>query len=751
MMDIGVWILSDKAVKLLMQKSGWTGSGFSNSTPEFYDLYSSFGTSLGSNPSDNDAEISQLSVAVVPLDKGEFYHYGTSKELISSTEKIQNRVLDQRNIWHHRVKPHPSIFVQNARTSVKWDKTHHNIWVENSHVPESWHLTNNHIITGVPDNNWNLEIKPEMCIDIVPLNGKFCLRPYGIHDRFSGPLAGKNTRWFSVPFRTWLNTRELSLKECSFDDSDDIQQSKIFPLTDINDDTPGLIRWMMYGEDNEGKYRQIWLNSERLSAEDISAKADLEQLVKARKTRLYEDLKMLAVNYKKSVFYQMDLRHAAKEFVKGNIELPPPLPDTELPTISFRDLMFRSEVKKLKGLDGSDYEQKAFGVLQKSIVGSIDHNAVPRLDIFPDQIVWGRSPARLDIAGGWSDTPPFCIQNGGSVLNLAVNLNGQPPMQVFIRLSSELKITLRSIDNGVFEEISTYNELGNFNVVGSAFSIPRAALCLAGFHPDYCGVRFGSLKEQLEEFGGGFEISLLAAIPKGSGLGTSSILAATVLGTISDFCSLNWSHQDISHRTLILEQLLTTGGGWQDQYGGILPGIKLLESEPGTQEKMNIRWLPDNLFTDATYKDNWLLYYTGITRVAKNILADIVKGMFLNEGHRLRILNEIKQHAYDSAEYIQKYDYEMTGKMIARSWELNNRLDPGTNTPEVQNIINKIDNYTNGFKLLGAGGGGYMLINAKDTEAVNRITNILTIEPPNNKARFVKMSLSKTGFQVSRS
>jgi len=244
---------------------------------------------------------------------------------------------------------------------------------------------------------------------------------------------------------------------------------------------------------------------------------------------------------------------------------------------------------------------------------------------------------------------------------------------------------------------------------------------------------------------------LLAAIPKGSGLGTSSILAATILGSLSDFCSLNWDHRAICHRTLILEQLLTTGGGWQDQYGGILPGIKLLESEPGVQEKISIRWMPDRLFTQPEYTDSWLLYYTGVTRIAKNILAEIVRGMFLNEGHCLRIVDEIREHAYRLSEAIQRSDFTYTGKMVAHSWKLNNALDSGTNTPEVQRIIDLIQDFTTGFKLLGAGGGGYMLICAKDPVAAAVIRSVLLDNPPNAKARFVRMEVSQTGFQVSRS
>ena len=50
-----------------------------------------------------------------------------------------------------------------------------------------------------------------------------------------------------------------------------------------------------------------------------------------------------------------------------------------------------------------------------------------------DQIVWARSPVRLDLAGGWTDTPPYTNRYGGAVVNVAVDLNGQSPIQVFVR------------------------------------------------------------------------------------------------------------------------------------------------------------------------------------------------------------------------------------------------------------------------------------------------------------------------------
>ncbi|MCT4590647.1 MAG: bifunctional fucokinase/fucose-1-phosphate guanylyltransferase [Carboxylicivirga sp.] len=750
MMDIGVWLLSDKAVQLLMKKSGWKGDGFNNRVPDFYDLYSSFGTCLGAHPSEVDEEINKLSVAIVSLDEGEFYHYGTSGELISSTEDIQNRVKDQRSILHHKIKVHPSLFVQNAEAKIIWNSQHRNIWIENSHVNENWQLSSSHVITGIPKNTWKIKLPSCICLDIVPVGeNQLCIRPYGLDDTFRGALSDIHTMWQGKPVVDWFANRGLDIAGLEMNDVD-LQAASIFPVLDINQLTGEFIQWMINGEDNMA-YKELWLNSRRLSADQICEQANLIRLHEQRKAFERDNLELLAQNHSKSVFYQSDLKYLAASFAKNGSQLPDELPANVSPLLRMKDQMYRSEYYGVSTDRGIKHQDKAFEILQSMIVDSIGRHSIPKLNIYSDQIIWGRSPARIDLAGGWSDTAPYCIQEGGSVVNVAVELNGQPPIQVYIRLSSEKKIILRSIDIGVSEVVTSFDELKNYHQVGSAFSIPKAALCLAGFHPDYCGVRYASLEQQLSDFGGGFEISMLVAIPTGSGLGTSSILGATTLGTLSDFCQLAWSQEVIAHKTLILEQLLTTGGGWQDQYGGILAGVKLIESQQGKQEKMNIQWLPDHVFNLPELKGNWLLYYTGITRVAKNLLQEIVRGMFLNESKHLSLIDSIKAHAYSTAHAIQCCDYRTVAKAVGRSWQLNKKLDNGTMTPEVEAIVQKIEDYALGYKLLGAGGGGYLLICAKDADAVNRIKHSLTANPPNSRARFVKLDVSSTGFVVSRS
>ena len=200
-----------------------------------------------------------------------------------------------------------------------------------------------------------------------------------------------------------------------------------------------------------------------------------------------------------------------------------------------------------------------------------------------------------------------------------------------------------------------------------------------------------------------------------------------------------------------MEQLLTSGGGWQDQYGGVFHGIKLLQTAAQMTQEPTIRWAPNHIFTDPLYKECHLLYYTGITRVAKNILSDIVRNMFLNANAQIDLLSQMKQHTLETFDAIQLGNFTQLGLLVGKTWKQNQLLDIGTNPASIASIITKIRDYTLGYKLPGAGGGGYLYMIAKDPIAARRIKEILTQTPPNNKARFVDMNISTTGLQISRS
>ena len=748
LMDIGVWLLSDKAIRLLMQKSRKKDSA----DLTYYDLYSEFGLALGNHPLLPDPELNELSVAILPLQGGEFYHYGTSRELISSTLSLQNKVYDQRRIIHRKIKPNPAMFIQNSCTPVDLTAVNADLWIENSYVPQGWQLSSRHIITGVPVNQWTITLPEGVCVDIVPVGDKeWVVRPYGMNDAFRGSLTATDTHFLEKPFTQWMSERNLTLEDFNGTNTNDLQAAGIFPVVTNVEEMGQVLRWMV-SEARLEAGKEIWKHATRLSADEIASQANLKRLYVQREEFTRQNWVSLAHNYEKSVFYQLDLQHATDEFVRLDLDAPDELPEEAQLMPRIHNHMLRSRINSRKGTDGEAEKLKAFELLRDGLLGEISNQkSLPQLNVYSDQIVWGRSPVRIDVAGGWTDTPPYSLYSGGNVVNLAIELNGQPPLQVYIKPCNEHHIILRSIDMGAMEIIKTYEELSQYKKVGSPFSIPKAALVLAGFHPDFSAEHYGTLSEQLEAFGAGLEITLLAAIPAGSGLGTSSILASTVLGAVNDFCGLAWDKNEICRRTLVLEQLLTTGGGWQDQYGGVLHGIKLLQTEDGFNQSPQVRWLPDYLFSEPGFKECHLLYYTGITRTAKGILGEIVSSMFLNSSAHLSLLAEMKAHALDMAEAVQRGHFNRYATLVGKSWMQNKALDSGTNPPSVEAIIDRIKDYTLGYKLPGAGGGGYLYMVAKDVEAAARIKEILTNNPPNARARFVRMDLSNKGLQISRS
>ena len=762
LVDTGMWLLSSAAVDRLLGKCGWDEASEASAIASLrpYELYSHFGMALGTRPAQPDAVVSALSCAVVPLPEPEFYHFGTGMQLIESVSALQNRELDEIRLGASGSRLHPDQYVQNARLTFPLrQEANHHLWIENSTVPETWRLGHHHLLTGVPNNQWDLKIESGICLDFVPVGeAEFCLRFYAIEDTFRGAFEDPGTRWLGRPALNWFIGRRLSREAAGIPLGVDMQSAPLFPALVWDQIQPRFIEWLTASQPAEsGEWLRLWQSARRLSAQDLLSEARLDRLERQRRANCESCLQPLLQNQRWSIFYKLDLEATAAMYAGTGLELPWPRfqsPDRAEAMPAAREQMFAAAVRRHRGdPHWGDPEEEAFHHLRKLIEGEAQLAPVePRCRIQEDQIVWARCPVRLDLAGGWTDTPPFCLEQGGQVVNLAVNLNGQPPIQVFAKLCERPHLVIRSIDLGMEQTVTTYDELDDVSQPGSSFALAKAGLALAGFLPRFhvpggCA----SLGQQLTEFGGGLEISLLAAVPKGSGLGTSSIMAATLLAALSDLGGLGWDQDTIYRRTMALEQMLTTGGGWQDQIGGVLRGIKWIETSPGLTQQPLLRWLPDHLFSADYANRRILLYYTGVTRLAKNILHEVVRGVFLNSPAHLRILEEIGVNAERAFDALQRASYSDLAKAVQTSWKLNQRLDDGTNPPSVQRILEPIADWLLGGKLLGAGGGGYLLMLAKDEEAAGHIRRTLTENPPNPKARFVNFALSSTGLELTRS
>lgn len=753
LVDTGIWFLSEAAITSLLRKSGWNGSH--EDDVDYYELYADFGLSLGKTPTKRDAEIEQLSAAVVALPNPEFLHLGTSRQLIESVWSLQNR--------RSRKAPpgplgRPGQIVQNARveTAIRRDENH-TIWIENSHVPDSWSLEHDHVITGIPDNDWDLAIEAGACVDFTPVGETdWRVRAYGIDDDFRGAVGEAGTEYFGRPISDWFESRGISMKDAGIAVETDIQNAPLFPALALDLIDAQFLNWLIAKEPLvDASMSERWLRAHRLSANAITNDVNLDRWSRQQSENRLSALETIYDSRTASAFYRLDLQSAADQMIASKVAAPAThaVPDDSLEMI--HDYMWRSRLRApISPSDESEYESAAFSCLRRAILGEVGVEAsIPVCQIAQGQTIWARSPVRLDLAGGWTDTPPYCILHGGSVANIAVDLNGQPPVQVFAKTTQRREIAIRSIDFGVAERISDYGQLGDYACPGSAFALAKAALVLAGIGG--CDAQSGaashwpSLAEQLKAFGGGIELTLHCEVPAGSGLGTSSILGATILGALNDLCGFGWDRFQISARALALEQMVTTGGGWQDQIGGLFPGLKAISTAPGLDQTPTLDRLPSGLL-DQTSPLCPLLYYTGITRTAKNILQEIVKGMFLNESRSLKILRSIAANAMDFAEAARLREMGSLRDCIAETFRLKQALDSQTNPPAVQAIIRQAGDELKVCTILGAGGGGYLLMLPEDADAGLRIKRRLTENPPNPRARFVDMRESLCGVVVTR-
>ncbi len=395
----------------------------------------------------------------------------------------------------------------------------------------------------------------------------------------------------------------------------------------------------------------------------------------------------------------------------------------------------------------TDPQAAAFAAVAEAVAMSDAPADRPRpAAILHDQVVWVTTPVRIDFAGGWSDTPPICTEQGGTVLNAAVTLNGLYPVQVMAKLNAAGCIRLSSIDLGERKEIHTAAELLDHRDPHDWSALAKAALILAGIGPSR---REESLAEWLQALGGGLDLTIFSSLPKGSGMGTSSILGAAVIACLDRVLGVPYNPDRLIRMTSILEQRMSTGGGWQDQVGGIMPGVKLIRTQPGPDQTVALRWSVFDMSEGSALKRRCLLYFTGQKRLARNILQNVVNGYLARDPVVLQTVRDLKESAAETKEALDAQDLDGFARGIARYWELKKRIDPGSTNAPIERLLKKVRADTQAALLPGAGGGGFILLLAKSPAAAERIRRSFEAHPPNPHARFFDFDVDDQGLKVT--
>ena len=320
-------------------------------------------------------------------------------------------------------------------------------------------------------------------------------------------------------------------------------------------------------------------------------------------------------------------------------------------------------------------------------------------------------PLRLNWGGGWSDTPPYCYENGGTVLNAAVLLRGERPVTVRLTALEEKKVILSSADMGVYGEFCSIEGLQSVGDPYDPYVLQKAALIACGIIPE----RGGDLEAVLTGMGGGFQMDTeVVGVPKGSGLGTSSILAAACVKALYAFTGIPCTEPEIYSRVLAMEQIMSTGGGWQDQVGGLTSGIKFITTMPGVVQDIHIE--PVRMPAECLKELNsrLILIYTGQRRLARNLLRDVVGRYIGNESENVAALNEIQRLAALMRFELERGHIDDFAHLLSEHWELSKKIDAGSSNTLIEQIFSAVDDLIEGRMICGAGGGGFLQVIMKN-------------------------------------
>ena len=316
-------------------------------------------------------------------------------------------------------------------------------------------------------------------------------------------------------------------------------------------------------------------------------------------------------------------------------------------------------------------------------------------------------PLRVNFGGGWSDTPPYCNENGGTVLNAAILLNGERPVSVTLKKIQEHKIVFESADMDVHGEFTDIKPLQSVGDPFDSFVLQKAALLACGVIPE----KGSDLDTILERLGGGISMDTeVTGVPKGSGLGTSSILAAAIVKALFEFLGIPHTEDDLYSHVLVMEQIMSTGGGWQDQVGGVTPGIKYTTSAPGLKQEIKVSHVVLNEETMKELNRRFTLIYTGQRRLARNLLRDVVGRYIGNNKDAVYALNEIQRNATLQRFELERGNIDAFGELMTEHWKLSRMLDSGSSNTLIDQIFYSCDDLLSGKMICGAGGGGFLQV-----------------------------------------
>lgn len=662
--------------------------------------------------------ISGFSMKLLCLSPAQFIHFGTTHELLELlTEKIEDySFLDWKAVVNTNVSQEKHFAAYNSAIS-EHAYIEEKCYIENSVAGAGAVVGSHSILSNVSVDN--CEIPEKVVLHGVTLpDGRYCNRIYGIYDNPKDVLE-MQAFWLGTSVAEMLLHYGIEAKLLWPKEEHYLWFADLYPVCATQEEAlqASLLVYKVFQRKATPEEVAFWLSMERMSLYSSfnQARVDtviywnqhLQDVIRVEK---YVGVLKNKGSYEEAVavFRHSEVKEAQFKYLLGLAESA----DFSLKIRIYNTLAryFRERKLVIAGVNANALEEKCFHSIQNAIcdVGlkNIRKNRSCRIQREGCNI---ELPVRVNWGGGWTDTPPYCNENGGVVLNAAIKLKGIYPVQVAIRRLDEYHIKFESEDIGVSATFTEVEDILDCKNPYDHFALHKAALIASGIVGEQdrgCG-----LETILKALGGGIYLSTkVVGIPKGSGLGTSSILAGACIKAIYAFLGEELEDNALYDTVLCMEQIMSTGGGWQDQVGGLCPGIKLIATDAGLEQQIEVEQVqvaPENL---KELQERFVLIYTGQRRLARNLLRDVVGNYICGRSDSVKALKEMKRVALSMRKELESGSIDEFAKLLNEHWKLSLQLDSGATNTCIDQIFLACEDLIDGRFIAGAGGGGFLQV-----------------------------------------
>ena len=306
-------------------------------------------------------------------------------------------------------------------------------------------------------------------------------------------------------------------------------------------------------------------------------------------------------------------------------------------------------------------------------------------------------PVRVNFSGTWTDCMPYCIENGGAVVNAAITVEGARPISISAQRIPEKRIEFCNGETpGLFSVYDHEKEVPDF----SEYSLHRAV--------------FRTLLDEKTKLTDGVRLTVkVSGLMHGSGLGVSSILLYGCFSVLGELLGLSFTEERLLQLTFVAEQLMHTGGGWQDQGAVVGGGIKVVSAPAGLPQRISVDRVeaaPDFLLQ---LSERLVLIPTGRRHFGRFIVTDVMS-RYLTGENRAAFL-EMEALNAPLIQSVRSGDTALFAETVNAHSDCLSRFSPLIYGEDLPALRETCLQYADACSICGAGGGGYLWALRKET------------------------------------